>query len=82
MSKKQNILDWAIRVTDDSDHPYCKWVEKYLEGYEENQITRGVFEQIWEKILDDYYDEFGSGDVGMDWDPFEETWDKDINKPN
>lgn len=83
MTLKEAILEWVIQVMGDEqenpkEHPWYKAAESYLEtmGYATDESD---LRYIWGMALDGWYDEFGTGDVGMDWDCFEETW-KEIEK--
>jgi hypothetical protein len=78
-SKKDKIAvikEWIWYTCDegqakDDINEYNKMVDSYFA--DKNDVSRKDFKIIWSKVVEKY----GVGDIGADWEAFEETW-KDV----
>lgn len=69
---KNQIIQWALLFAIES-HPWVKWVKERISNLD--KIEYVDFKELWDFALKNYYEDFGTGDVGMDWDGFEENWE-------
>ena len=69
------IKEWIWYTCDegqatDDINKYNKMVDEYFANKNE-VISKEDFHKIWEKVVE----KWGVGDVGADWEAFDETWE-------
>lgn len=67
---KEWIKYFELEDDEETEKEY-KWVDNYLYG--QTSISKKEFKEIWQHMADEY----GVGDIGADWDGFDEVW-KDV----
>jgi hypothetical protein len=80
--RREAILQWVIDTIEGDaedkrigkEHPWYHKVDKFLKGLE--NVGKRQFRVIWGMALTHWYEEFGSGDVGSDWDEFDNCWEQ------
>ena len=83
--EQQELDEWKIQLPQTPEKQRVKeWFEVTLEGDEDPQlkaqinnilntnqeVTKEIFQEIWEVVVEQY----GVGDIGADWNSFDETY--------
>ena len=74
------IKEWVWYTCDegqkeDDINEYNKMIDDYF--INKTNVTKTDFKRIWGKVIE----KWGVGDIGCDWEMFEETW-KDVRLGN